>query len=236
MAKRHNVWSNKAIENFIKKATTLLEDYKSEVEDLHVTLLPGNGKTGRNCFTVSLLPIIDCPNCKECKNHCYDVQHDVIKKDCLKYRLINSAIHKLDQERYWTEIEEQILELFVTELRINVGGDLLKSDFGYINEIAKRHPGTDFLFFTKNYKGINEWIDENGMFADNVKPIISRWPGMECSNPHNLPESHILWPDGSTTAPEFGSYFCGGNCSFCHFHKEGCWTLQHGESVIFEAH
>lgn len=44
------------------------------------------------------------------------------------------------------------------------------------------------------------------------------------------------YADGRTTAPEFGSYLCNGNCSRCHYNNEGCWQLKNGESVVFPAH
>ena len=237
MAKRHITWGNESIQRYIKKAKTLRKYYLEHVNEIHVQLMPGNDKTGRNCMTVSLAPIIDCPNCSECKGDCYDVQHDVINKGCLNQRLINSAIHKLDPERYWKEIETNVNNLFVTELRINVGGDLSGNDFEYVNEMGKRIPSCDFLFFTKNYDECNAFLNlHNGKFVENVQCIYSRWPGMEMKNPHHMPESHILWADGRTTAPEFGAYFCKGNCSYCHFHKEGCWKLKKNEHVLFEAH
>ena len=65
---------------------------------------------------------------------------------------------------------------------------------------------------------------------------MSAWENTEMDNPHNLPVSHVLYADGRTTAPEFGSYYCGGNCAMCKYNDEGCWTLKCGESVIFPAH
>lgn len=236
MAKRHVKWSPAAVTRFVKKAIKAREIILAEVDKHHVRLMPGNGKTGINCRTVSLLPVVDCKKCDKCKGDCYDLQHDVINKQCFQIRVENSAIHKADPIRYWAEIEREIQETFCPELRINVGGDLSGIDFECINGIGERNPGCDILFFSKNDDECNAWLDIHGDFVPNVKCIYSRWPGMEMKNPHNMPESHILWPDGSTTAPDFGAYFCKGNCSYCHFHKEGCWTLQKGEHVIFEAH
>lgn len=237
MAKRHNVWDKAAIDRFINKAATAVKKKLAKAGLLHVRLMPGNSKTGLFCFTVSLLPIIDCPNCKECKYHCYDVQHDCINKGCFDQRVINSTIHKTDPARYWNEVELQVQANFVTQLRINVGGDLTEADFEYINNMGKRNPGCDFLFFTKNYKGANAWLAaHNGEFVSNVKCVFSRWPRMDCDNPYNMPESHVLWEDGTTTAPEFGTYYCGGNCSECHFKKEGCWVLGKNEHVVFLVH
>ena len=79
------------------------------------------------------------------------------------------------------------------------------------------------------------FLAENS-FPENVHPIMSAWCGMEMDNPYELPEAHVLYEDGKTTAPEWGSKYCGGNCSECAFNKDGCWTLQKRESVIFRAH
>ena len=204
-------------------------------EMVHVVLQQGNSKTGRNCRTVSLIPIIDCHNCALCQYNCYDLRNDCWLKTVKNDRARNSAIHLLDPAMYWKQVEECIIAECVQELRINVGGDLTYVDFNYIAEMAERCPRTDILFFTKSYDDINRFLDENE-FPSNVKPIISRWCGLECSNKHNLPESHVLWPNGNTTAPEYGAVFCGGNCTQCHWNGEGCWTLKKGESVIFEAH
>lgn len=150
-------------------------------------------------------------------------------------RAKNSVIHALEPERYWKEIDMQIKALFVHELRINVGGDLTEKDFEYLAKLGRSNPKTSILFFTKNYKGINNFL-EHHRFPKNVHPIMSAWKGLEMDNPHRLPESHILYEDGTTTAPEYGAYFCGGNCSECHFNGEGCWTLKKGEHVVFKAH
>lgn len=204
-------------------------------EEIRIHLQRGNSKTGQNCWTVSLIPIADCYNCKECMHDCYDVNNVCFQKTVKNDRARNSALHKVNIAEYWRQVEELVKINCVMQLRINVGGDLCYEDFGYVAEMAKRCPRTDILFFTKSYDDINRFIAETG-FPSNVKPIISRWLGVDCNNEHNLPESHVLYDDGRTTAPEFGSYYCKGNCSECHFEKEGCWTMKNGESVIFQAH
>ena len=49
----------------------------SDVANQHVKLQKGNRKTGIHCWTVSLLPVVDCANCKECMWHCYDLRSDM---------------------------------------------------------------------------------------------------------------------------------------------------------------
>lgn len=223
---------NKRVQKLIEERDKKLND---NVSDLHVKIQQGNRKTGVNCWTVSLLPIIDCSNCGECRKDCYDIKSDLIYPQIINDRTRNSAIHKVDPKRYWDEIDIQVKANFVTELRLNVGGDLTDEDFKYVAELGVKNPRTMILFFTKNYKGINKFLDDNS-FPENVHPIMSAWIGMEMDNKHNLPCSHVLYEDGKTTAPEYGAIYCGGNCSECAFNGDGCWNLKNGEHVIFRAH
>ena len=226
-------------ERFLKERAMILKNKRNEmmngVENLHVKIQQGNRKTGVNCWTVSLLPAVDCPNCKECIKNCYDLKSDMIYKQVVNDRCRNSAIHKADAKRYWDEVDMQVKANFIRELRLNVGGDLNDDDFKYVAELGRKNPAVQVLFFTKNYRGINKFLD-NDRFPDNVHPIMSAWEGVTMENPHNLPCAHVLYEDGRTTAPQYGAYFCQGNCSECSFKGEGCWNLKHNEHVIFRVH
>lgn len=224
-----------AVKTRLKRIKEVREQMKSKVSELHVKFMPGNRKTGASVWTVSLLPVIDCCNCSECMWDCYDLKSDLIYPNVINSRCINSVIHELDKERFWNEVNMQIKSVYATELRLNVGGDLTDDDFAYVKQLGGDNPKTMILFFTKNYKGINKFLSED-KFPDNVRPIMSAWLGMEMDNPYQLPCSHVLYEDGRTTAPEYGAYYCGGNCTECAFKGEGCWTLKQGEHVIFKAH
>lgn len=219
----------------IKVITKACKDAEKKADKLHVKLQKGNSKTGPNCYTVSLMPVIDCGNCSMCSHNCYDLKSDLMYKQTVADRARNSAIHKADPERYWKEIDTQIKANFVSELRINVGGDLTDDDFAYVAKLGRQNRKTMILFFTKNYKGINEFMTYH-RFPKNVHPIMSAWMDLPMDNPNRLPESHLLYKDGKTTAPEYGAYYCQGNCSRCAFMDEGCWNLKRGEHVIFKAH
>lgn len=225
-------------DGYQKRVATITKARKEALKTaskMHVKLQRGNKKTGQNCWTVSLMPVIDCGNCKYCRLNCYDLKADMIYPQVIKDRAKNSAIHKVDPERYWAEIDAQVKENFVRELRINVGGDLTDDDFAYVAKLGRQNRNTTILFFTKNYKGINAFLDSH-RFPKNVRPIMSAWEKTPMENPHGLPESHVLYEDGRTTAPEYGAYFCKGNCSRCAFEGEGCWSLKKGQHVIFKAH
>lgn len=207
-------------------------------ERYHITTNDGNSKTGINCRTVSLASIIDCQNCSACAGDCYDF-HNVLNriKEVKNDRARNSALHKFNRDWYWEDVEADIKRKFIMELRINVGGDLEYEDFVRVGVIAERNPKCSILFFTKNYDDLNKWLDErNGEYPSNLHPMWSRWIGLEGDNKWKIPESHILFQNGETTAPEFGAYFCSGNCSECHFNETGCPSLKRGEHVIFEYH
>lgn len=229
--------TNEAIKNRLSKLKDAKKEALKMVDSLHVRLLRGNRKTGANCYTVSLLPVIDCKNCKGCKNDCYDLRNDMIYPNVIRDRARNSAIHQKDPSRYWAEIDAQIKALFVTELRLNVGGDLQGDDFAAVADLGRKNPQCDILFFTKSYDDINAFLDGD-RFPKNVHPIMSVWKGVKINNPHKIPESHVLFKDGTTTAPKYGAVYCGGNCSECHYRKtgRGCWGLSKGESVIFKEH
>lgn len=228
--------SMETINNRVQKMLLLRAKYMLDIENCHIKLQKGNSKTGQNCWTVSLIPIADCGhNCKECKKNCYDICNVCYQPAVQNDRARNSALHKADRARFWSEVDMHVKANFVTELRINVGGDLDDEDFAYVADLGRKNPKTMILFFTKNYEGINWFLDRNE-FPENVKPIMSAWKDTEMDNKHNLPCSHVLWEDGSTTAPQYGAVYCGGNCSECAFKGEGCWTLKHGEHVIFKAH
>lgn len=225
-------------EGYKRRVSTLTKARKEALKTastMHVKLQRGNTKTGQNCWTVSLMPVIDCGNCKQCGHNCYDLKADLIYPAVIADRAKNSAIHKIDPERYWNEIDAQVKANFVTQLRINVGGDLSNDDFAYVAKLGRQNKNTMILFFTKNYKGINAFL-EHHRFPKNVRPIMSHWEGLPMENPHRLPESHLVYDDGRTTGPEFGGYYCGGNCTECAIKGEGCWTLRRGEHVLFHAH
>ena len=229
---------NMSMENIMKRVETMVslrDEYIKDIDNVHVKLQQGNSKTGRSVYTVSLIPIADCSsNCKECKKQCYDIINVCFQPRVQNDRARNSAIHKVDPERFWNEISYGIKYNCVSTLRLNVGGDITATDLPFINKIAKENPKCDFLFFTKSYEAVNEYLNRN-TFEPNIHCIMSAWKNTEMNNPHKLPVSHVLYADGTTTAPEYGSYFCGGNCAQCKYNDEGCWNLKDGESVIFPA-
>lgn len=251
--KKFVVFSREAINNRLANFRHVRAKHIQNVENIHVILQKGNSKTGVYCYTVSLLPGIDCPNCVweegSCLyGGCYDIQNDCFIPSVINDRARNSAIHKANPERYWGEIEVSVRELCIMQLRVNVGGDLTNEDFFFVDELAERNPACHIMFFTKNHYGIAAFIKakggiENTRIYKNLHPLLSAWKGLKMYNPYNLPESHIMFPDGCTLDNFDLAYVCNGNCSRCFFHymgcnkkESGCWGLEEGEKLVLPAH
>ena len=219
--------------NFMQAETS---DSVKHVSTLHVHVSKGNRKTGDLVPSVSLRPVVDCKNCKACCKLCYDLRNDCVYTNVMKTRAKNAAILKADRARYFAEINEAC-KLF-TAFRWHVGGDIVDYDY-FVNmvQIAKNNKHCNFLAFTKNYHVVNLYLKMGHKIPDNLQIIFSGWVGLDMDNPYNLPTSHPLFVDGTTSNNELeNSYRCTGNCTECLLKKQGCWALKQGESVTFDAH
>lgn len=197
-----------------------------------VKISKGNSKLGA-IPSVSLPSIKTCRNCA-CQEKCY-----AQKLERLRPAVRNAYQHNLevwikDPETYWREVEASIM--MSRFFRFHVSGDI--PSFKYlINmvEIARRQPHCEILCFTKKYNLVNEFIEQGGELPGNLHMIFSGWVGLEMANPFSLPEAHVRYRDGSTTACE-DAIECGGNCTECALTEGGCWNLQRGQQVIFNEH
>lgn len=197
-----------------------------------VKISKGNSKLGA-IPSVSLPSIKTCRNCA-CQEKCY-----AQKLERLRPAVRNAYQHNLevwikDPETYWREVEASIM--MSRFFRFHVSGDI--PSFKYLVNmvaIAKRQPHCEILCFTKKYNLVNELIEQGGELPGNLHMIFSGWVGLEMANPFSLPEAHVRYRDGSTTARE-DAIECSGNCTECALTEGGCWNLQKGQQVIFNEH
>lgn len=137
---------------------------------------------------------------------------------------------------YWREVEAAIM--MSAFFRFHVSGDI--PDGAYFQkmiDVASRNSHCQIMCFTKKYEIVNAYLETNGIGAipQNLHIIFSAWVNLELVNPFSLPEAHVLYRDGTTTASE-GALRCGGNCTVCAQTGEGCWVLENGEQVVFNEH
>jgi hypothetical protein len=120
--------------------------------------------------------------------------------------------------------------------RFHVSGDIVDNVYlAHMVEIAERNPHCEILCFTKKYEIINQHLDFGGTIPKNLHIILSAWVGLEMVNPFSLPEAHVRYRDGTTTARDDAKE-CSGNCSECAITDGGCWSLKNGEQVVFNEH
>ena len=197
-----------------------------------VKISKGNSKLGA-IQSVSLPSIKTCRNCA-CQEKCYAQKLERLRPAVRNAYQHNLEVWLKDPETYWREVEASIM--MSRFFRFHVSGDI--PSFKYLVNmvaIAKRQPHCEILCFTKKYNLVNEFIEQGGELPSNLHMIFSGWVGLEMANPFSLPEAHVRYRDGSTTARE-DAIECSGNCTECALTEGGCWNLQKGQQVIFNEH
>ena len=198
-----------------------------------ISISPGNTKMG-SIPSVSLPSIVTCRQC-DCQKKCY--AHRVERRrpavrDAYK-RNFEVLIH--DPDTYWREVEATVmLNRF---FRFHVAGDIPHEDYlDHMVSIAKRNQHCQVLCFTKKFGIVNTYLNSvGGILPENLHIVFSGWAGLEMDNPYNLPEAHVLYNNGTTTARE-DARPCPGNCVDCAITDSGCWVLKRGEQVVFHEH
>lgn len=199
-----------------------------------VSISKGNGKMGA-IQSVSLPSGVTCRPCA-CMEKCYAKRIERLRKSVRDAYQNNYNILITEPDVYWREVEAAIM--LSRYFRFHVSGDIPNAD--YLNnmvQIARRNKHCQILCFTKKYELANEYLAVHGAlaFPQNLHIIFSAWVGLPMVNPFSLPEAHVRYRDGSTTASET-AHECGGNCTECAITDGGCWVLKNGEQVVFNEH
>lgn len=199
-----------------------------------VKISKGNSKLGSIC-SVSLPAITTCRECG-CHQKCYARKLERLRPNVRNAYKNNLDVLLEDPESYWREVEASIM--MSRFFRFHVSGDIVDANyFEHMVDIASRNRHCQILCFTKKYEIVNDFIGANGesSIPDNLHMLFSGWTGLDMVNPYDIPEAHVRYRDGSTTARE-GAVECGGNCTECATVNEGCWGLTRGQQVVFNEH
>lgn len=197
-----------------------------------VKISPGNSKLGA-IPSVSLPSVVTCGTCN-CQKKCYARKVERLRPAVARAYRHNLEILQRDKETYWREIEATIM--MSRFFRFHVSGDIPDIDYlRHMVDISVRNQHCQILCFTKRYEFVNHYLEDSGIFPDNLHMIFSAWVGLDLVNPFSLPVAHVRYRDGTTTASE-NALECGGNCSDCAVTEGGCWSLKGGEEVVFNEH
>ena len=197
-----------------------------------ISISKGNSKMG-SIQSVSLPAVITCRECG-CWKKCYARKLERIRKSVREAYQRNLDVLRNKPDVYWKEVEDAIsVSRF---FRFHVSGDIPDSEYlERMVGVAERNSHCEILCFTKRYEFVNDFLKSGGEIPKNLHMIFSAWIGLEMVNPFSLPEAHVRFRNGFTTASE-KAVECGGNCTECARIDGGCWALGKGEQVIFNEH
>lgn len=197
-----------------------------------ISISQGNSKMG-SIASVSLPSIVTCRKC-DCQQKCYAHKLERLRPSVRQAYQKNFDQLLADPDTYWREVEAAIM--MNRYFRFHVSGDIPDRDYlERMIAVARRNPHCQILCFTKKFSLVNAYLANDPGLPENLHMIFSAWPGLTMDNPHRLPEAHVRFRDGSTTA-QADAKPCSGNCTECAITNDGCWTLLSGEQVIFNEH
>lgn len=226
----------------IRKVLRIAGEYRDKFMDMaldsiNLCISKGNRKIGR-VMNVSLMPMLTCANCGECKHFCYDI------KACLQYpktviaaRMRNTVIMWRDMEEYFSRIDKAISRRRVNKFfRWHVAGDIVSRKYlANMVKLARKYPDFKFWTYTKNYDLVNEYVRIHGgtraaAIPGNLSIMFSEWKGLPMNNPYNFPVFACRFPDEPIPA---GFFHCPGNCDYCTANCRGCII---GENTYNDLH
>ena len=215
-------YSNESLKKVIENANRIKAELLKDFDILVPCVSKGNRKIGK-VMNVSLMPIMTCHNCKECKRLCYDV------KACLQYsntvlpaRMRNTILATEKRDFFFDEIDKACSRRRKNKFfRFHVAGDILDMDyFERMLDICRKHEDFIFWTYTKYYQIVNEYCDKNGKGAipKNFSIMFSEWDGMPMDNPYEFPVFSCKLKNGNKNRTEESfkrMYKCPGNCDLC---------------------
>ena len=200
---------------------------------MQVKISQGNSKMG-SIPSVSLPAGVTCRSDCECGKKCYAKRLERMRPSVRQAYMHNYDLLNSDPETYWREVEASVM--MSRFFRFHVSGDIPDDTyFEHMVDIARTNTHCEILCFTKKYNIVNRHINIIGKLPKNLHIVFSGWYDIKMVNPYNLPEAHVRYRDGSTTARE-DAKLCGGNCTECAMTDGGCWTIKYGEQIVFNEH
>ena len=203
---------------------------------MNVSISKGNSKMG-DISSVSLPTGKTCGDAP-CARECYAKKLERLRPNVREAYENNYRILINDPNTYWREVEATIM--MSRFFRFHVSGDIPNAEYlSKMIDVVGRNPHCEVLCFTKRFRMVNKKIesfkDEGRQLPKNLHLIFSGWKDLVMDNPYGLPEAHVRYHDGSTTA-RTDAKECGGNCTECAQTNGGCWSLNYHEQVVFNKH
>lgn len=196
-----------------------------------------NSKLGGKIPSINLPPLMTCRENAPCAKLCYARKGNWTYENVKKSHRNNLEHFQNDNEDFFNSIIKWINNDDVTYkfFRWHSSGDIVNLTYlmGMI-KVARECPQTKFLAFTKKFELVNTYLSINVELPSNLKIVYSAWDkDFKVENPYNLPVTYINFKNSENNAdiPEF-AIPCVGKCYAC----KACWSLERGQSVVFNQH
>jgi len=189
---------------------------------MNAKISSGNSKLGK-IPNVSLRPVADCTNCSACKKLCYALKAWRMYENVRTAWKTNSQMARGPRRAKWfRSINTYIARRKPSYFRWHVAGDILDQDYyERMKTIAKSHPDTKFLCFTKRFD-----LSYSGK-PKNLAIVFSMYPGMKAPRK----KMRRAWmQDGTEHRIPKNAIECSGHCDTCN----ACWDLP--SDVYFHKH
>jgi hypothetical protein len=191
-------------------------------DNMRIHIVNGNKKLGK-ISNVSLLPGLTCGNVP-CKKDCYATKF-LYRQSVKNAWTENTKLAMENMNEYFEQIKQYLNKKKSKYFRFHVAGDFPSQE--YLNatiKLAREHPNTRFLAFTKKYSYHYRAI------PDNYSIIFSVWPSFPYKK-KGFPLAFMQ--DGTETRIPKNTVECPGNCEHCGM----CWNLKKlNMNVVFHKH
>jgi len=185
-----------------------------------LAISPGNKKLGR-IPNISTIPVKDCGNCSACMHDCYALKAWRMYPNVRDAWKKNSKAFHFDSFHAFNYVHEYLVKKKPAFFRIHQAGDFLdQNNLNAWCNIARGHPGTKFLAFTKMHD-----LDF-GDVPDNLAIVLSVFPAMDLPL-QGMPIAFLQ--DGTEARIPQNTFVCPGQCKDC----KHCWDKK---SVVFNKH
>ncbi len=203
---------------------------------MNIRITTTNSKLGGFIPSINLPAALTCRADAPCKKGCYALKGNFLYKNVRESHQKNLDYFINNPDLYFNEVIDYLNngDISYKFFRWHSSGDIVNVRYlqGII-EVAKACPQTKFLCFTKKFNLVNDYLKENEL-PKNLKIVFSAWDkNFTVDNPFNLPVTYVNFKDSSKNPdiPEF-AIPCVGKCYEC----KSCWSLEKGQSVVFNQH
>jgi len=188
----------------------------------------------------NLLPMCTCsPEARRtCGiNGCYAVKnalchgYDMEKNNCLRAWTENTVLSRKHLRKLEKLLDAWLEKYHPALFRVHSSGDFFSIEYARMwKRLAKKHPETRFLAFTKQFD-----IVRHVRFyqTENFELVLSGWTGITI--PEDLRKHYrVAWcDDGAETRIPENAIHCPGDCNHC----KACWFLSKmGRDSYFTKH